>query len=585
MRLVKAVTREFLHQVEDFGCRFCGDAAFCRTLNEDGTLPLHFFDIFLTHGTTQKVGAAQRIAPDSSCNQHHLFLIDHDAVGFAKNGLHTGIEILHFFSPEFTVNKVRNLIHRTGTIKCVQGDKIFQTVRLCLPQLFTHAVRFKLEHCSSVSLLEELQRFLVVGWDSRQVKLGTRIESINVLCSLRQNRQCCQTQEVELHKAYIFDVFFIKLTDRIFGLAVSVIERAEIRQFARCNQNATRVHTQVASQALEFLSVAHQLNIILLLSHFLKRRFHLGCFCERHIKPRLLRDQFGQFVNLFVVHIEHTANVSNHGLCAHGTECDDLAHCIHTIGTLHVLNGAITVVLTEVNVKVRHRNAFRIEETFEQQSIMQRIQVRNTQRIGHKRTSTGPATGPHCHTVSFGPVDKVLHDKEVTGKLHGRDCLELVVQAFDIFRAASISLRLIRIQKLKTALQTLMRELHHIFVERHTFRSRKQRQLRLLQNSVQIAALSNHHRVVNSLRNVSKERSHLLFGLQILLFRIKLRTMGIRQHVSTGNAAAHFMSIEIFSMQELHRVCRHHGQSRLNSQLGNMRHNRFIVFSTGSLHF
>ena len=61
--------------------------------------------------------------------------------------------------------------------------------------------------------------------------------------------------------------------------------------------------------------------------------------------------------------------------------------------------------------------------------------------------------------------------------------------------------------------------------------------------------------------------------------------MGIRQHVSTGNAAAHFMSIEIFSMQELHWVCRHHGQSRLNSQLGNMRHYRFIVFSAGSLHF
>ena len=373
-----------------------------------------------------------------------------------------------------------------------------------MPQLFTHAVRFKLEHCSRVSLLEELQRFLVVGRDSRQVKLGTRIESINVLCSLRQNRQCCQTQEVELHKAYIFDVFFIKLTDRIFGLAVGVIERAEIRQLARRNQNAARVHTQVASQALEFLSVAHQLDIILPLGHFLKRRFHLGCFCERHIKAWLLRDQFGQFVNLLVVHVEHTADVSNHGLCAHGSECDDLAHCIHTIGTLHVLNGAITVVLTEVHVKVRHRNAFWIQEAFEQQSIMQRIQVRNAQRIGHKRTCTGPAAWPHCYTVSFRPIDKVLHDEEVAGKLHRRDCLELVVQAFDVFRTASVSLRLIRIQKLKTALQPLMRELHHVFVERHAFRGREQRQLRFLQNTVQIAALGNHHRVVDCLRDVRK---------------------------------------------------------------------------------
>ena len=119
MRLVKAVSRKLFHQVKDFRGSFSCHTALSRALNEDCTLALHFFDVFLTHGTTQQVCAAQRVAADCSSNQHHLFLIDHDAVCFAQNRLHTGIKVLHFLSPELSIDEVRNLIHRTRTIQSV----------------------------------------------------------------------------------------------------------------------------------------------------------------------------------------------------------------------------------------------------------------------------------------------------------------------------------------------------------------------------------------------------------------------------------------------------------------------------------
>ena len=56
--LIKAITGELFHQVEDFGGRFSVHAALGRARDEDGALTLHFLDVFLTHGAAQQVGAA-----------------------------------------------------------------------------------------------------------------------------------------------------------------------------------------------------------------------------------------------------------------------------------------------------------------------------------------------------------------------------------------------------------------------------------------------------------------------------------------------------------------------------------------------
>ena len=134
MRLIEAVARELFHQVEDLGRNGLLDVALRSPLDEHRTLALHLLDIFFAHGSAQQIGAAKRIAAHNLRHTHHLFLINHDAVGFLQNRLHARVQILDLFSSELTRNEGRNQVHRTRTIECVQSHQIFQAVGLSLLQ-------------------------------------------------------------------------------------------------------------------------------------------------------------------------------------------------------------------------------------------------------------------------------------------------------------------------------------------------------------------------------------------------------------------------------------------------------------------
>jgi len=116
---IEAVSRKFLHQVENFSRNRFLDVAFSGALNKNSALTLHFLDVLFTHGATQQVCAAKRVAANHLGDSHHLFLINHDAVGFLEHRLHALVKVFHFLSAEFSVNKGRNQIHRARTIERV----------------------------------------------------------------------------------------------------------------------------------------------------------------------------------------------------------------------------------------------------------------------------------------------------------------------------------------------------------------------------------------------------------------------------------------------------------------------------------
>ncbi|MNG81900.1 hypothetical protein D3C79_405670 [compost metagenome] len=111
MRLVEAITGEFLHQIEDFYRQFAVDAAcFCPIL-ETATLLGHFNRVLFTHRTAQHVRAAQRIPGQHLGNLHNLFLIQDNAVGRLQHRLERlmlplDIRVGNFFAAVLTVDKV-----------------------------------------------------------------------------------------------------------------------------------------------------------------------------------------------------------------------------------------------------------------------------------------------------------------------------------------------------------------------------------------------------------------------------------------------------------------------------------------------
>ena len=107
-------------------------------------------------------------------------------------------------------------------------------------------------------------------------------------------------------------------------------------------------------------------------------------------------------------------------------EGDDLRDLLLAVALLHVFDDALAPVDAEVDVEVRHRDAFGIEEALEQQAEAERIEIRDGQRVGDERAGAGAAARPDRNIVVLRPFDEVGDDQEVAGKLHPLDDADLV---------------------------------------------------------------------------------------------------------------------------------------------------------------
>jgi hypothetical protein len=84
---------------------------------------------------------------------------------------------------------------------------------------------------------------------------------------------------------------------------------------------------------------------------------------------------------------------------------------------LHVADHLVAPVLAEVDVEVRHRHAFGVQEALEQQREAQRVEVGDGQRPGHQRPGARAAARPDRNAMRLRPLDEVGNDQEVAGKV------------------------------------------------------------------------------------------------------------------------------------------------------------------------
>ena len=109
-------------------------------------------------------------------------------------------------------------------------------------------------------------------------------------------------------------------------------------------------------------------------------------------------------------HLQNASDIAQHKARLQFTESDDLRHLIAAIFRLHISNHLIATRLTKINIEIRHRNTFGVQEPLEQQIEAQRVKIGNRQRPGHHRTGTGAATGADGNILGFGPFDEVGND-------------------------------------------------------------------------------------------------------------------------------------------------------------------------------
>ena len=77
---------------------------------------------------------------------------------------------------------------------------------------------------------------------------------------------------------------------------------------------------------------------------------------------RVVGDQLGNPVNLWIGHFQHPPNITQRGPCLQRSKGDDLRHPVMTIFFLHIPDHLLAPVLTEINIEIRHGNALGIQE-------------------------------------------------------------------------------------------------------------------------------------------------------------------------------------------------------------------------------
>ena len=412
------------------------------------------------------------------------------------------------------------------------------------------------------------------------------MELIDVLDRLRENGKRRQPEEVELHEAYVFDVLLVELAHRVFGRAVGVVERTEVGELAGSNEYAPGVHAEISGEAFKGLREPQDfLVFVVALDRFAEFRHVAQRVVERDVFARLLRNQLRERVRLHVGDVERATDVAHGRLRAHRAEGRDLTHGVDPVRSLHVLDRAVAVVLAEVDVEVRHRNAFRVEEAFEKEVEFERIEVRDAERIRNERARARASARTHGNAVSLRPVDEVLNDEEVPRELHPLDDVEFVREALVVGGTLFVLQDLVGIEEVEALLETLARKLLDVVVERHAVGGRKERQLRLRKDAVQVAALCDFHGISKRARHVREEFAHLFFRLEVLFGRIVFRASGILKREALRNGAAHFVCFEVRLLNELHRVRRHDGKSVLGRKVRKTRRGEFVVGTPRTLHF
>ena len=300
-----------------------------------------------------------------------------------------------------------------------------------------------------------------------------------------------------------------------------------------------------------------------LVAERLQLRFALDRLRQRHRRGRILRHQFCQLIDLAIGHLQHAADVAQHAARLQRSEGDDLRHLIAAVALLHVVDHLAAAVLAEVDVEVRHRHAFGIEEALEQQAEADRIEIGDGQRIGDQRTGAGAAAGTDRNVVGLGPFDEVRDDQEVARIVHAVDHVDLEGETLLVLLFRGAGRQAVNLQPPCEPLPGLALQLRRLLGFRVGARAgadRETRQDRLSRLRPKRAALRDLDRGGQRFRNVGEQHRHLGAGLEAVIGR-ELLAIGLGDQLAAGDAQQRVVGLVIVIRCEIWLVGRDQRQS------------------------
>jgi hypothetical protein len=401
VRLVEAVAAEGLDLrrdlVDDLGREALGDGL----LDELAELLLDELGVLLADGFAQHVGFGERDAREPLRDAHHLFLIGDDAVGRGEDLLElgelVGDRLLALLAA--LVDLVHAGIERAGAHERVGRDQVVEAVGAHGAHHVGGERRFELEHAGGAAGAEQAVGVLVVERQRVDVDVDAA-PRLDRLHRVGDDRERGEAEEVHLEHPGLLERDHVVLRDHHALVAVAAARALRLGgadgdvvvERTRRDDDAGRVHTRVAREPferdreVEELLVRARPGVELDLGDLLDRlgdgQREVGC----------VGNQLGDRVGLGRREAEHAADVLDAGARLERPECDDLSDRVAPVLVADVLDDLAAPFEAEVDVDVGHRDAFRIQEAFEEQVELERADVRDAGGVRDERPGGRAAT-------------------------------------------------------------------------------------------------------------------------------------------------------------------------------------------------
>ena len=321
------------------------------------------------------------------------------------------------------------------------------------------------------------------------------------------------------------------------------------------------------------------------LLHLLQRRIFLERLVEGHVERG--RNLFRDLVDVAERHLQHASDVADHRLRLHRAERDDLRHVLAAVLAGDVVDHLTAPPLAEVDVDVGHRHALRVQEPFENQVEVERVDVGDAQRVGDEAPGRRSAAGPHRNPLFARVADEIPDDHEVPGVLHLLDHLDLVREAalvlVDRVRERAGQRQLL--QPRQTLLEPFPRHVLEVVVQREAGRHVEVRQMVLALGQHDVAAFGDPDRVQQRLGIIPERGRHLGRRLQEELLRLVPQPLLIAERLARADAQQHVVRVGVRLPQVVHVVRADERQAEIARQRGQRAVHGPLLVDAVPLHF
>ena len=342
----------------------------------------------------------------------------------------------------------------------------------------------------------------------------------------------------------------------------------------------------VTRQPFEALGDFHHVNVARITVDLgAELRGLLQRFVERDVE--LVGNKFGDAIHFPVRQVHGASHVLDRGLGGHGSKRNDLRDIRTPVFRGDVLDDVATTPLAEIDVDIRHRDAFGIEKAFEQQIVLERIDVRDLERVAYQAAGGRSSAGSNGNSLRSRVTNEIPDDQEVACVAHLLNHANFVGQARFIFGQSFSQQALLgaRFEDWHAGRKTFPHDRLEMAIDRTALGNLKFGKRILHGIDFDVAAPGNRHGALQRVRNFAEDLRHFLRRLEEELVGGKFHAMRIAHRLAGLNAEQDFLSVRIGVCQIVAIVRGDEGNSGFTREADDFRIDALFDFQSLILDF